>query len=151
MVRKPVILSCANNTPGKPDGRKLLLEGDGYQVLTAANRREAVQALVSNPVDLVLLDCRMPQRDGDVAAMQMKACKPDVPIALLSEDEWVPPSALEAVDAFISKSEPVKELLEKVDYLLSLRLLFQPLDGSWADEAEVRRSAAKPTGHLSEK
>jgi len=139
MVRKPVILSCANNTPGKPDGRKLLLEGDGYQVLTAANRREAVQALVSNPVDLILLDCnRMPQRDGDVAALQMKACKPDVPIALLSEDERVPPSALEAVDAFIPKSEPVKEFLEKVDYLVSLRLLFQPLDGSWADEAPAK-------------
>jgi hypothetical protein len=60
--------------------------------------------------------------------MQMKACKPDVPIALLSGDEWLP--ALEAVDAFISKSEPVKELLEKVDYLLSLRLWFQLLEGS---------------------
>jgi len=143
MVRKPVILSCANNTPGRPDGRKRLLEGDGYQVLTAANRREAVQALASNPVDLVLLDCRIPQRGGDVAAMQMKACKPDVPIALLSEDERVEPSALEAVDAFISKSEPVNELLEKVDYLLSLRRLFQPLDDSWPDEAEVQHKHHK--------
>jgi hypothetical protein len=52
-------------------------------------------------------------------------------------DEWLP--ALEAVDAFISKSKPVKELLEKVDYLLSLRLLFQPLEGSWAEEAEAQR------------
>jgi hypothetical protein len=70
--------------------------------------------------------------------MQMKACKPDVPIALLSGDQSLQPSALEAVDAFISKSEPVKELLEKVDYLLSLRFLFQPLDGSWADEVRAR-------------
>src|SRR5713101_5565734 len=37
-------------------------------------------------------------------------------------------------NAFISKSEPITSLLEKVDYLLSLRFLFQPLVGSWADE-----------------
>ena len=58
----------------------------------------------------------------------MKAHKPDVPIALLLGDEWPPPSALEAADAFISKSEPIISFLEKVDYLLSLRLLFQPLE-----------------------
>ena len=61
----------------------------------------------------MLLDCHRPQKDGDVPAMQMKACKPDVPIALLSGDEGLPPTTLEAVDAFISKSEPVKELLKK--------------------------------------
>jgi hypothetical protein len=33
----------------------------------------------------------------------------------------------------------VNELLEKVDYLLTLRLLFQPLEGSWADEADAQR------------
>ncbi len=138
MTRKPVILSCADNASSKLEGRKMLLEEDGYQVLTAANGKEAVQVLASNPVDLVLFDSHMPQKDGGEAAMHMKACKPDVPIALLSGDEWPPPSALEAVDAFISKSEPVEELLEKVDYLLSLRLLFQPLEGSWADEAEAQ-------------
>ena len=139
MTGKPVILSCADNASNKLESRKILLEENGYQVLTAANGEDAVQALVANPVDLVLLDCHMPQKDGDVAAMQMKACKPDVPIALLSGDECLPASALEAVDAFISKSEPVNELLEKVDYLLTLRLLFQPLEGSWADEADAQR------------
>src|SRR4029077_18507868 len=137
--RKPVILSCADHTLGKLDGRKLLLEDDGYQVLTAPNGKEAVQALVSNPVDLVLLDCHRPQKDDGAAVRKMKTYKPDVPIVLLSGDEWLPPSALEAVDAFISKSEPLKDLLEKVDYLMSLRLLFQPLESSWADETKAPR------------
>jgi two-component system, sensor histidine kinase and response regulator len=139
MTVKPVILSCADNASSKLEARKMLLEENGYQVLTAENGKGAVQVFVSNPVDLVLLDCHMPEIDGCEAAMQMKACKPDVPIALLSGDESLPPSALEAVDAFISKSGPVKELLEKVDYLLSLRLLFQPLEGSWANEADAQR------------
>ena len=139
MTRKSVILSCADSASSKLEGRNLLLEENGYQVLTAANGREAVQALVSNPVDLVLLDCQRPQKDGGGVALQMKACKPDVPIALLSGDEWLQPSTLEAVDAFISKLEPEKELLEEVDYLLSLRLLFQPFEASWTDEAEAQR------------
>ena len=69
----------------------------------------------------------MPEINGDTATRHMKAHKPDVPIALLLGDEWPPPSALEAADAFISKSEPIISFLEKVDYLLSLRLLFQLL------------------------
>ena len=134
MTRKPVIL-WVNDGWSVLEGREMLLEENGYQVLTAASGKEAVQAFVSHTVDLVRLDCHVPLKDGGVAAMHMKACKPDVPIALLFGDEWLPPSALEAVDAFISKSEPVTSLLEKVDYLLSLRFLFQPLAGSWADEA----------------
>jgi two-component system response regulator MprA len=140
MTGKPVIL-CADDAPSLLQGWKMLLEGNGYRILTAANGKEAVQAFVSNPVDLVLLEYHAHQMDGGVAAMHMRACKPNVPIALLSGDEWLPTRALEAVDAFISKSEPVTSLLEKVDYLLSLRFLFRPLDGSWADEvgAQLKR------------
>jgi CheY-like chemotaxis protein len=134
---KPLIL-CVDDTWSVPGGRQTLLEENGYEVLTATIGKDAVHVLASNPVDLVLIDCHMPQINGGETAMQMKACKPDVPIALLSGDEWLPPCALEAVDAFISKAEPMTGLLEKVDYLLSLRLLFQPLDGSWADEIGVQ-------------
>ena len=134
MTRKPVIL-WVNDGWSVLEGREMLLEENGYQILTAANGKEAVQAFISNAVDLVLLDQHVPQIDDGVAAIHMRACKPDVPIALLSGDDSLPPSALEAVDAFISKSEPITSLLEKVDYLLSLRFLFQPLAGSWADEA----------------
>ena len=137
MRRKPLIL-CVDDTPSVLEGRKMLLEENGYKVLTAASGKDAVKVFASNPVDLVLFDQHMPQVNGDVAAIHMRACKPDVPIALLSGDDSLPPSALEAVDAFISKSEPITSLLEKVDYLLSLRFLFQPLDGSWADEVEAQ-------------
>ena len=130
MTRKPVIL-WVNDGWSVLEGREMLLEENGYQILTAANGKEAVQAFISNAVDLVLLDQHVPQIDDGVVAIHMRACKPDVPIALLSGHDSLPPSALEAVDAFISKSEPITSLLEKV---LSLRFLFQPLASSWADE-----------------
>ena len=64
----------------------------------------------------------------------MKDSKPEVPVALLSSDECLPLSDLEAVDCFIPKSEPIVTLLEKVDYLLSLRFLFRPFDASKAHD-----------------
>jgi len=68
----------------------------------------------------------MPEMNGDMAAARMKDSKPDVPIALLSSDECLPSRDLEVVDCFIPKSEPIVSLLEKVDYLVSLRFLFRP-------------------------
>jgi len=61
-----------------------------------------------------------------VAAMRMKDSKPEVPVVLLSGDDCLPRRDLETVDCFISKSEPVVSLVEKVDYLLSQRVLFRP-------------------------
>jgi CheY-like chemotaxis protein len=125
MTGKPVIL-CVGDTPRVLD-QKILLEENGYRVLTATNGREAMQAFMSNSVDLVLLDDQMPEMNGGVAAVRMKDSKPDVPVALLSGDERLPPDDLQAVDCFIRKSGPIISFLQKVDHLLSLRFLFQPL------------------------
>ena len=125
MTGRPVIL-CVGDTPRVLD-QKTLLEENGYRVLTATSGREAVQAFMSNSVDLVLLDDQMPEMNGGVAAVRMKDSKPDVPVALLSGDERLPPDDLQAVDCFIHKSGPTISFLQKVDHLLSLRFLFQPL------------------------
>jgi len=55
--------------------------------------------------------------NGDVVAAHMKACQPDVPIALLSADEELPESALKWVDAFVSKSESPADLVQIVEPL----------------------------------
>ncbi len=136
---KPLIL-CVDDTPSMLEGLKMLLEENGYRVLTATNGREAVQAFASHSVDLVLLDYRMPEMDGGMAAVRMRDSKPDVPIALLSGDESVPWLDLEAVDCFIPKSEPIAGLLEKVDYLLSLRFLFRPFGAAKAKDAGDRNT-----------
>src|SRR5438477_13052894 len=68
-------------------------------------------------------------------------------------DEWLPLRVLEAVDAFISKSEPITSVLEKVDYLLSLRFLFQRIvRRPTTSQLSVNiRCPAEPRGHLTEK
>lgn len=137
MSGKPLIL-CVDDALCMLEGRKMLLEENGYEVLTATSGTEALQVFVSHPVDLVLLDYHMPMMNGDVAAEHMRACKPDVPLAILSADDSVARSALKTVDAFVSKSESIVVFFEIVDRLLSQRFLFRPLDGFHMDSREAR-------------
>ena len=137
MNRRPLIL-CADDNLSVLEGWKMLLERNGYDVLTATDGKEAFQEFVSHPVDLVLLDYHMPHMNGDVAAAHMRSCKTDVPIALFSADDVANLGDLETVDTFISKSEPIPKVLEIVDELLSRRFLFRRLDPSEAEGVRTR-------------
>jgi CheY-like chemotaxis protein len=128
MPKRSLIL-CVDDEWNGLEGREMLLEEAGYKVLVATSGAEALQLFASHPVDLVILDYHMPGMNGDVVAEHMKAGQPDVPIALLSADDGIPESALRWVDAFVSKSESPANLLQIVEHLLDLRLLFAPLDG----------------------
>lgn len=128
MPKRPVIL-CVDDEWNELEGRRILFEERGYNVLAATSGEEALELFASNPTDLVLLDYHLPKANGDVIAERLKASQPDVPIAMLSADEGLPESALESVDVFISKSESPTSLLEIVEHLLHLRFLFAPFDG----------------------
>jgi CheY-like chemotaxis protein len=134
-MKNRALILCADDSMPVLEGWKELLQLKGYEVLTAADGKEAMQAFVSHPVDLVLLDYHMPHMNGDEAAAHMRACKADVPIALLSADDLAPLGDLKTVDALVSKSESVTRILEIVDHLLSMRFLFQPIEGSEAGNA----------------
>ena len=128
MPRRPLIL-CVDDEWNGLEGRKMLLEDAGCNVLVATGGADALQLFASHPVDLVLLDYHMPGMNGDVVAEHMKAGQPDVLIALLSADDGLPESALRWVDGFVSKSESPANLLQIIEHLLDLRFLFAPLDG----------------------
>jgi two-component system, CitB family, response regulator DctR len=127
MGPNPVIL-CVDDTPSFLEGYKMLLEENGYRVLTATEGKEALEVFQSCSIDLVLLDYHIPGMNGAAAALQMKELNADVPILLLSSDERLPQDDVAAADCFMLKSESIDDLLGKVDYLLSLRLLFQPIE-----------------------
>ncbi len=94
--------------------RKLLLEKQGYDVLTAAEGSEGLNLFHSNHVDGVVLDYYMPGMDGGTVAAEMKKLRPSVPIILLSAYISLPPSVLTAVDAFITKGDSPEVLLNKI-------------------------------------
>ncbi len=52
------------------------LRKKGYEVTTASNGREALDRFRELPVQLVLLDHRMPEMNGDAVLSEMKRLNP---------------------------------------------------------------------------
>jgi CheY-like chemotaxis protein len=142
---KPIVL-CVDDTPSILEGQKMLLEENGYRVLTATNGNQAMEAFMANSVDLVVLDYHMPEMDGGIVAARMKEPKRDVPVILLSGDECLPEEVLETADCFLSTSEPIAVFLQQVDYLISLRILFRPLPAVTKAGVEDGVNLSRPNG-----
>ncbi len=117
-------------------GRKMLLEKNGYEVLEATEGDEGLKLFLSHSVDAVILDYQMPGMNGDVVATKMKRIKSHVPIMLLSAYGPLPKRKLEAVDTFLSKSQPPKILLSTLQDLLDKQP--KPFFSRWLDAWRCR-------------
>jgi len=62
----------------------ILLQNSGYNVLHAMNGYEAVEMTQCQPVDLILMDLKMPVMDGLTAIVKIRKFKPDLPIIVLT-------------------------------------------------------------------
>ncbi len=82
--------------------RKLILQKQGYQVVTAASGAEALEILDRESIDLVLSDQMMPGMTGTELAKTVKATRPTMPVILISGVNEIPADAIYA-DRFISK------------------------------------------------
>lgn len=60
------------------------LEEAGYDVLEAANGREALRLVLSAPLDLVLCDVILPEMSGHELGRRMAAVRPEVPVLYMS-------------------------------------------------------------------
>jgi CheY-like chemotaxis protein len=63
----------ADDEPDVRSTLKMLLETRGHSVNTAENGREAVDAAVESPPDVILMDIRMPVMDGITATRLLRA------------------------------------------------------------------------------
>jgi CheY-like chemotaxis protein len=82
--------------------RKLILQKQGYQVVTAASGAEALEVLDRVSIDLVLSDQMMPGMTGTELTKSVKATRPTMPVILISGVNEIPADAIYA-DRFISK------------------------------------------------
>lgn len=94
---------------------QLSLQGKGFNVLIASNGPEGLHIIARQPVDLVIVDYKMPDMDGEAVTHAVRRMRPLMPIIMYSGAlEDIPSRVLELVDEFISKQEPFTNLLYQI-------------------------------------
>ncbi len=66
------------------DGCRRVLSGKGYEVLGAEDGKQALDLLESEPVDLMLLDLKMPVMGGEEVLEHIRAHRPDIPVIIIT-------------------------------------------------------------------
>ena len=99
--------------------RRILLEANGYTVLTADCGPQALQIFDEHLVDAVILDYSMPGMDGAQVAAEMRLRRPGTPILLLSAYVTLPDEVLRLVDLSLTKGDGAPVLLETLERLFA--------------------------------
>ena len=98
--------------------RQMVLESQGYRVLTATSGREGLALFAANPICAVVLDYYMPEMDGGQVAAELRRLKPDVKILLLSAYPDLPQEVLQLVDGRAVKGASPTAFLTALQQLL---------------------------------
>ena len=95
------------------------LERAGYEVDSCRNGQEALDLLLLNPADLVLLDLNMPVMDGWQFRMAQRADQviADVPVLVMTSDPSPQARAIHA-DGYVQKPFDWPELLHEIERVL---------------------------------
>ena len=117
-LQRSVIL-CVDDERSGLLMRRLLLESQGYRVLTAGSGEEGLTMVSAQTIDLVLLDYMMPGEDGGVIAEKMKKVRPSTPILMLTAYVDLPSETLTSVDRYVIKGQSPAELLRAVAEMLN--------------------------------
>jgi DNA-binding response OmpR family regulator len=99
------------------DGLRQALQAQGYAVAWAETGTEALRLAACDPVDLVLLDLRLPDLDGVEVCRRLRASHPALSIVMLTarSDEIDVVVGLDAgADDYLTKPFRLAELLARV-------------------------------------
>ena len=103
------------------EGLQISLRQDGYEVVTAATKKEALDTISGNQmIDIFLLDVMLPDGDGYTICREIRK-KRDAPILFLTacDDEVHTVLALEqGADEYIAKPFRIRELLARMKAIL---------------------------------
>jgi CheY-like chemotaxis protein len=102
MATSDITILCVDDEETPRTLRKLILQKQGYQVITAASGAEALELLGRASINLVLSDQMMPGMSGTELTKSVKAMQPTMPVILISGVNEIPADASHA-DRFVSK------------------------------------------------
>ncbi|MCR4415551.1 MAG: response regulator transcription factor [Thermoguttaceae bacterium] len=97
--------------------KTLLADTDVEVVAEATTGEQAVKYAMSQPVDVVLMDIRMPEGDGLTALGRIKLDKPDLPVLMLSTFDnptYIARSVALGASGYLLKGCTKEELLQAI-------------------------------------
>ena len=111
-----------------------VLNGEGYDVLPAANGVEALEVAAQNAVDLVLLDLNLPKKNGwDTFELMIKQ-NPQLPVIIITaRPNQLFPALSSGAGALMEKPLDFPKLLQSIRDLLA-----EPV------QARIARLTGKP-------
>ncbi|MHA1682864.1 MAG: response regulator [Promethearchaeota archaeon] len=102
---------------------KMILEMKGHEIINIAyNGEEAVERFMgtdkSKHPDVVLMDHRMPKKDGLTATIEILSKEPNANILFISADYTIKEKAIEAgAKDFLEKPINVSKILDSIEHL----------------------------------
>ncbi|HSZ61860.1 MAG TPA: response regulator [Terriglobales bacterium] len=98
-----------------------VLKEKGYELATATNGSDGLRLLMSRSVDAVVLEHHLSHVDGTAIADEIKQERPEIPIVMLVDHLEIPSTALQSVDALVSKSDGDHFLWATVHFVLNVK------------------------------
>jgi len=107
--------------------RKMVLEQEGYEVLTATSGEQGLALLAEREVSAVILDYNMPGMNGAELAGILRKTYPNLPLIMLSGCAYlIPRTTFEMFDAFVTKGDNAEKLLSAIKDSLQNQLPERP-------------------------
>ncbi|MFJ7934117.1 response regulator transcription factor [Sporosarcina sp. NPDC096371] len=120
------------------DGIEIYLKNEGYDVLKAADGKEALELLEANDVHLLILDIMMPNMDGITATFKIREAR-NIPIIMLSakaEDSDKIHGLSVGADDYVTKPFHPMELMARVKSQLRRYVQLGTYDGQKTIEVD---------------
>lgn len=139
---KGATILIADDDDGIREMVKRILEGSGYQTVTARNGVEAVALLTANrgTIKAAVLDMIMPEMSGLEAMSAIRRMSPNLPLLAMSGSLERPLVSHDAATAFLKKPFGRAELVPVLRTLLDRAALGQPLSVGGERKVEVGQS-----------
>ena len=116
-MKKKILIADDDASVRKALGR--VLEEEGYQIILAADGREAVEKFESGPVDLLVLDIALPIKTGWNTFERITSRVPALPIVIITGKANPCDLAVAAgLGAVMEKPLEVSQLLQTMQELL---------------------------------
>lgn len=104
------LILIVDDEPTILESGKIILEDEGYEVITASDGREAMNALKNYNIHIVLTDFKMPGLNGLELIKWIKKVEPELPVIMITS------YVNRSIKGVVRKAGACEFMLKPIDY-----------------------------------